>query len=161
MGRLYKPKADTGHVIRQRLLGGEWLFEREADGAGPSETDLRRESQLINEISLVLSEKRTNLSIMRTGIAILALPISVLSVLVAISRYYEPARVMMLLAPLLAVCAVLTVLGFFLVIRSLRRIGQLNGVITGLKEKSGDAPSPVVDEVYPSPGPQVRADRDF
>lgn len=44
---------------------------------------------IINELQLVLSEKRTALSVLRTGIAIFALPLSVVTVLVATSRYYD------------------------------------------------------------------------
>ena len=36
----------------------------------------------INEIQLLLAEKRTALAVLRTGIAIMALPISVLSLLI-------------------------------------------------------------------------------
>ena len=38
---------------------------------------------VINEVQLVLAEKRTSLAVMRTGIAVLILPLSVLSVLIA------------------------------------------------------------------------------
>lgn len=34
---------------------------------------------VINEVQLLLAEKRTSLSVMRTGIAVLVLPLSVLS----------------------------------------------------------------------------------
>ena len=44
---------------------------------------------LINEIQLILAEKRTSLAAMRTGIAVFVLPLSVLSVLVATSKYYD------------------------------------------------------------------------
>lgn len=41
---------------------------------------------VINEVQLVLAEKRTALAVMRTGIAVLVLPLSVLSLLIATSR---------------------------------------------------------------------------
>jgi uncharacterized membrane protein YkgB len=47
---------------------------------------------VINEVQLVLAEKRTSLAAMRTGIAVFALPLSVLSVLVATSKYYDIIR---------------------------------------------------------------------
>ena len=43
----------------------------------------------INQVQLLLSEKRTSLSVMRTGIAMLALPLSIFSALIATSKYYE------------------------------------------------------------------------
>jgi uncharacterized membrane protein YidH (DUF202 family) len=102
----------------------------------PSAAFTRHESMLINEISLVLAEKRTSLSVMRTGLAVLALPLSVTSVLIIISKYYEPARVMYLLGPLLAVCAVLTLVGIYLIVTSLKRIRMLNQVIATLKQQN-------------------------
>lgn len=44
---------------------------------------------IINEVQLLLAEKRTSLAVMRTGIAMLALPLSVISVLIATSKYYD------------------------------------------------------------------------
>jgi hypothetical protein len=102
----------------------------------PDKASLRHETMLINEISLVLAEKRTSLSVMRTGLAVLALPLSVLSVLIVISRYYDPSQVMYLLGPLLVICAGLTVLGIHLIIAALRRIRALNRVNAVLKDQN-------------------------
>lgn len=99
----------------------------------PDKAALRQETMLINEISLVLSEKRTALSVMRTGLAVLALPLSVLSVLIVISRYYDAAQVIYLLGPLLALCAGLVILGIYLIGSSVRRIRALNRVSAVLK----------------------------
>lgn len=41
---------------------------------------------IINEVQLLLAEKRTTLASMRAGIAVFALPLSVLSVLIATSK---------------------------------------------------------------------------
>jgi uncharacterized integral membrane protein len=99
----------------------------------PGKAAMRHETMLINEISLVLAEKRTSLSVMRSGLAVLALPLSVLSVLIVISRYYDPDKVIHLLGPLLILCAGLTILGIYLVTSALRRIRSLNRVIGVLK----------------------------
>jgi hypothetical protein len=104
-----------------------------ARGLPPNNASLRQETWLINEISLVLAEKRTSLSVMRTGLAVLALPLSVLSVLIVISRYYDPGQVIYLLGPLLVLCAGLTILGVYLIISALRRIRALNRVGAALK----------------------------
>ena len=40
---------------------------------------------ILNEVQLLLAEKRTSLSAMRIGIAVFAFPLSVLSVLIATS----------------------------------------------------------------------------
>jgi hypothetical protein len=57
------------------------------------------EGIIINEVQLILAEKRTYLAAMRTGIAVFALPLSVLSVLIATSEYYDVIHVMHWLVP--------------------------------------------------------------
>lgn len=122
----------------------------------PSSATLRHESMLINEVSLVLSEKRTSLSVMRTGLAVLALPLSVLSVLIVISKYYDPMKVMYLLGPLLAICALLTILGGVLIVKAYRRINQLNRVLSTLKQRNE-----VLRELCVAMDDLVSPDRDF
>ena len=51
----------------------------------------------INQVQLLLSEKRTVLAVMRTGIAVLALPLSIFSALIATSRWYRVMEVWPLL----------------------------------------------------------------
>lgn len=104
----------------------------------PSRASIRQETMLINEITLELAEKRTSLSVMRTGLAVIALPLSVLSVLIVISRYYDPANVMYLLGPLLGLCTGLSILGIYLILTSLRRIQALNRVIAVLKGQNSN-----------------------
>jgi len=134
MPLIWKSKPDS-ELIRDQVIDGKCLLIRDPDRL-PSNAAMRHESMLINEISMVLAEKRTSLSVMRTGIAILALPLSVLSVLVVISRYYDPAKVMYLLGPLLGLCGILTVLGAFMIFTSFKRIGQLNRVVVALKQQN-------------------------
>src|SRR2546426_11198932 len=88
---------------------------------------------VMNEVQLILAEKRTALSAMRTGIAIFALPLSVLSVLVATSKYYQPVNVLQFLLPLLALCAGLVALGCYLIIHSILRIRHYDHLIKELK----------------------------
>ena|SRR2546421_12696123 len=89
----------------------------------------------MNEIQIILAEKRTALSAMRTGIAVFALPLSVLSVLVATSRFYDFLQVMKLLVPLFLLCGGLVVLGSYLVLHSVRRIHRYDRLIRQLKLK--------------------------
>jgi hypothetical protein len=126
----------------------------------PDKDSLRQETMLINEISLVLAEKRTSLSVMRTGLAVIALPLSVLSVLIVISRYYDPVKVIYLLGPLLGLCTGLAVLGIYLIISALVRIRAINRVVTVLKSQNSSLRelSQVLKEV---PVPAVVPDEDF
>ena len=94
------------------------------------------ETIIINEVQLLLAEKRTSLAAMRTGIAVIALPSTVMSVLIATSRYYDIVRVIHLLVPLLILCAALVILGSYLIIRSIIRIHYYDRHISGIKRKN-------------------------
>lgn len=92
-------------------------------------------SMAINEVQLVLAEKRTALSALRTGISVFVLPLSVLSLLVATSRYYEIPQVLHFLLPLLILCALLVFLGSYLIVRSIVRIHRYDRLIRKIKQK--------------------------
>jgi hypothetical protein len=92
---------------------------------------------VIDEIQLILSEKRTALSIMRTGIAVFALPLSVLSVLIATSKLYAFEHVMTLLIPLLMICLGLIVLGVALIFRAIVKIRHYDRIINKLTKDNG------------------------
>jgi len=93
------------------------------------------DSVIINEVQLLLAEKRTSLAAMRTGIAVFALPLSVFSVLIATSKYYDVIEVMHWLVPLLALCGAMVVLGSYLTIRSILRIHRHDQLIFRLKQR--------------------------
>ena len=90
---------------------------------------------IMNEVQLILAEKRTTLAAMRTGIAVFVLPLSVLSVLIATSKYYDVIKVIQWLVPLLVLCVVLAVLGSYLVIHSIVRLHHQDQLIFKLKQK--------------------------
>ena len=93
------------------------------------------DSIVINEVQLLLAEKRTSLSVMRTGITVLALPLSVLSVLIATSKYYDILHVMKMLIPLMVINAILIIIGSFLVLRSFLKMHHHDSLIQKLKKK--------------------------
>lgn len=93
------------------------------------------ETIIIGEVQLILAEKRTSLAAMRTGIAVLVLPLTVMSVLIATSKYYDVVHVMNLLVPLLIICAVLVLLGVYLIIRSIMRLHHQDMHIAEIKRK--------------------------
>lgn len=80
---------------------------------------------LVNEIQLLLAEKRTALSLMRTRIAIFALPFSVLSVLIAPSKRTTVVNVMHLLIPVLGICAGLVILAIYLIVQAMNKLRAL------------------------------------
>ncbi len=99
------------------------------------ETSSVSETIIINEVQLLLAEKRTSLAAMRTGIAVFALPTTVISVLIATSKYYDIIHVLHLLVPLLILCAALVLLGSYLIIRSIMRIRHYDRHIFEIKRK--------------------------
>ena len=80
------------------------------------------ESLIINEVQLLLAEKRTSLAAIRTGIAVLALPLSVMGILIATSKYHDIVHVLPLFVPLIVLCFALILLGLYLIIRSITRL---------------------------------------
>ncbi len=89
----------------------------------------------INEVQLLLAEKRTSLAVMRTGIAVLALPLSVMSLLIATSKYYDVLHVVHFLIPLGLLNLALIVLGSYLIIRSIIRMRHYDRLIHAIKLK--------------------------
>ena len=90
---------------------------------------------VVNEVQLLLAEKRTSLAFLRTGIAVFALPLSVLSALIATSKYYEFLQVLPLLLPVLILCTGLIILGVYLVHRSVMRVLRFDKIINEIKRK--------------------------
>jgi len=95
----------------------------------------RIDSTVINEVQLILAEKRTSLAVMRTGIAVLVLPLSVMSVLIATSKYYDVLHVLHFLVPLGALNLALVVIGAYLIIHSLIRMRHYDRFINEIKRK--------------------------
>jgi uncharacterized membrane protein YidH (DUF202 family) len=89
----------------------------------------------INEVQLVLAEKRTSLSVMRTGIAILALPISVMSFLIVTSKYFDALKVLHFLIPLGLINIALIIFGSYLVIRSIIKMRHYDRFIQKIKSE--------------------------
>ena len=100
-----------------------------------SDDTYKIDSIAINEVQLILAEKRTSLAVMRTGIAVLALPLSVMSVLIATSKYYDVLNVLHFLVPLGTLNLVLIVFGSYLIIRSIIRMRHYDRFIYGIKRK--------------------------
>ena len=95
----------------------------------------KTDSMAINEVQLILAEKRTSLAVMRTGIAVLALPLSVMSLLIATSKYYDVLHVLHFLVPLGALNIALIVFGSYLIIHSRIRMLNYDRLIRKIKIK--------------------------
>jgi uncharacterized membrane protein YidH (DUF202 family) len=101
----------------------------------PGKADSELDAMILNEIQVLLSEKRTSLSTMRTGIAVFAFPLSVLSILTATSRVYQLHEVAQWLVPLLLLNLGLTGLGVYLIAHAFQRIHHYDRLIEGFKRK--------------------------
>ena len=122
-----------GRAVTDRLVSDTTTDDHE-DFSSPS-TNI--DGIVINEVQLLLAEKRTSLATMRTGIAVFTLPLSVLSILIATSRYYDISHVLPLLVPLLAISTALVFLGCYLVVRAMLRIFHQERLILAIKRKHG------------------------
>jgi len=112
-----------------------YLQTDQDDTLSAPERDFVPEGIIINEVQLLLAEKRTSLSTLRTGITVFVLPLSVLSVLIATSKYYNILQVMPLIIPLFIICVLLVILGSYLIIRAMIRMRHHDGLILKLKRK--------------------------
>lgn len=95
-------------------------------------------SLVINQVQLLLAEKRTSLASLRTGLGVVAIPMSIAGFLIATSRLYETIDVLHLLAPLWAACVVLFALGMYIIVRALLRVRRFDGRIEDLKSKDAE-----------------------
>ncbi len=91
-------------------------------------TEQQNDILSINQVQLLLAEKRTALAVMRTGIAVFALPLSIFSALIATSKWYEAVDVW----PLLVLVS-LIFFSVYLITRSLRRMHQYDRMIADIK----------------------------
>jgi len=80
------------------------------------------ERLLIDEVQLLLDEKRAFLSLMRTGIFILIAQLLIISILIATSRFYEIISVLHMIIPFYAINIALALLGCYLIIHAFFRI---------------------------------------
>lgn len=98
-------------------------------------TKAERRSLELQEIQVILAEKRTSLSLLRTGITIYALPLSVLTFLVATSKFYDVFETLPIFLALMALVAFLVILGTYFVYRSLIRIRMHDERIMALRKE--------------------------
>ena len=90
---------------------------------------IESESSHINRIQLILADKRTSLAVLRTGIALITLPLSIVALLVATSKYYDIFSNLHFLIPLFIINSMLVIFGVVLIVRSWRRILQMDEAI--------------------------------
>jgi uncharacterized membrane protein YidH (DUF202 family) len=90
---------------------------------------------IINEVQLILAEKRTSLATMRTGIAVCAIPLSLTGLLIATSKYYTIDNVLSLFIPFGLLNGALLCLGAYLIVRSMKKLLHQDRMIRDIKLK--------------------------
>lgn len=100
------------------------------DGAGCGPAIL-----LIDEIKLLLEEKRGALMVMRTGVMIVLAQVAICGLMIAASRSYLMREVPHLSVPFLVVNALLLAFAFYLIAHSFGRIRHFDRVLRQLKTK--------------------------
>jgi len=110
-----------------------------ADGRDAAADEPRADSCppgiIINEVQLILAEKRTSLASLRTGIAVFAIPLSIMGVLVATSRYYEIPDVLHLFIVVMVINALLLALGAYLIVRAIVKLRREDRMIADIKRR--------------------------
>ncbi len=97
--------------------------------------DQDRQDAIIDQIHLLLEEKRTSLAVMRTGISILIIQLFVFGILIATSRFHDPGRVLHFTIPFSIINLALLVLGGYLIFYSFLRLRHYDAAILRLKKK--------------------------
>jgi uncharacterized membrane protein YidH (DUF202 family) len=87
------------------------------------------ESLLLNELQVLLSEKRTYFSILRTGLAIVTVPFTVIIFLVATATYHHLFENTWFGAALIAILLGISVAGTYISYQASLKIGKLNNYI--------------------------------
>ncbi len=108
--------------------------EDDYDAAGDT-PDSCPQPVIINEVQLILAEKRTSLATMRTGIAVCAIPLSLTGLLIATSKYYTIDNVLSLFIPFGLLNAALLCLGAYLIVRSMKKLLHQDRMIRDIKRK--------------------------
>lgn len=102
------------------------------------------ENLLINEVKLLLAEKRTYLAILRTGAALFGLSVSALSVVLLT---IEPGEIFSVgWSPVvMLILAGIAIVGAVQMIYSRKKVIRLNGLITKIEEKNKRIAEIIID----------------
>jgi uncharacterized membrane protein YidH (DUF202 family) len=109
--------------------------DEDGDDAVGDALDSCPQPVIINEVQLILAEKRTSLATMRTGIAVCAIPLSLTGLLIATSKYYTIENVLSLFIPFGLLNAALLCLGAYLIVRSIKKLLHQDRMIRDIKRK--------------------------
>jgi uncharacterized membrane protein YdbT with pleckstrin-like domain len=98
-------------------------------------SDSDYEVVIIDEIQILLEEKRTSLAVMRTGIAVFVIQMLASAFLIATSKTYQFLELIHMAIPFYMINLFLVALASYLIISSLIHIRRYDRIILGLKKK--------------------------
>lgn len=118
-------EAEKAHAVVQEL----------AEVTKSEKKEIAVDHQLVmQEVQLLLAEKRTSFALMRTGVSVALLPLSVWTVLIATSKMWNIWDSWWLLTPLMLVALVLFGLGAYLILHALQHLAHTDRVLMGLRQ---------------------------
>ena len=91
---------------------------------------------MMDQVRMLLDEKRTFISIMNTGIFILPSQMLIDGILIAMSKFYETTSIPHLVIPFALINVFLLLLAGYLVFHSLFRIHHCGVLIRNLKKRN-------------------------
>jgi archaellum biogenesis protein FlaJ (TadC family) len=92
------------------------------------------EAILLNEIELLLAEKRTNFSLFRTGIAVATLPLTVIIFLIATNEYHKVFDNKFYLMLIVLILTLLALGGVFMAIKASRKIKKVDKAVLKIEK---------------------------
>jgi len=119
------PEAEKAHAAVQDL----------ADATKAEKKEIAVDHKLVmQEVQLLLAEKRTSFALMRTGVSVSLLPLSVWTVLIATSSLWNIWDSWWLVGPLMVVAVLLLVLGVYLIGHAMHHLAHTDRVLLGLRQ---------------------------
>jgi uncharacterized membrane protein YidH (DUF202 family) len=91
------------------------------------------EPLLLNEVQLLLAEKRTYLASLRTGITVFTVPLSVVVFVIATSEYHNILGDIRMSALIIGGLMILAMIGLYVAYRSERKIKKINRLVNDIR----------------------------
>lgn len=89
---------------------------------------------LMNEVNLLLADKRTSYALLRTGVTVAIVPLSLWTFLIATSKLWNPFDLIWFLIPFALVTLSLFGLGAYLILHALGHLRHTEAVLTGIRQ---------------------------
>ena len=99
-------------------------------------TFIAPEQLLLNEIQVLLAEKRTYFALLRTGLAVALAPLSFLVFLIATANWHNLFRSISIGSTTIIILILVSTIGVYIFYTSDRKIKKLNAMIDSIKSQN-------------------------